>query len=318
MSPDPALPVGQTTRQIHDPLWLLGGHIAGFTRVLSEVEQFMATVLVILDEFPIPSPNRRIGRGTAGMIMRVVPADDITPKPGGGILQERPQIRSIFEGFSGRSRHRRSHRGGYVHGDHGLIHPPLGQGHSRPTDQQRHSNTPLIGRTLARSQRCVGSRRILTQDQPAVVRGEDHDRVIGEAAGIESRQNLPHRRVQAFQHRRIDGVGLGTPYLPGFLAILFHEPRLGLKRRVDRVEGHLKKERLFSMPADEGGRFSPLAIGQILPPRSVGKLRQSVRRKIGRWLAAMVSTEVEVEALLERPEPFPAEVPFSDMRCGTT
>ena len=32
----------------------------------------------------------------------------------------------------------------------------------------------------------------------------------------------------------------------------------------------------------------------------------------------MVSTEVEVEALLKRPEPFPAEVPFSDMRCGTT
>ena len=65
-----------------------------------------------------------------------------------------------------------------------------------------------------------------------------------------------------------------------------------------RVEGNLKEEWLIPVSTNEGGRFSPLPIGEVFSAWAVGKLRQSIRREIRRRLPAVVTTQVHIETLL--------------------
>ena len=83
-----------------------------------------------------------------------------------------------------------------------------------------------------------------------------------------------------------------------------------------RVEGNLKEEWLIPVSTNEGGRFSPLPIGEVFSAWAVGKLRQSIRREIRRRLPAVVTTQVHIETLLQGAQPLPTQMPLANVRRG--
>ena len=83
-----------------------------------------------------------------------------------------------------------------------------------------------------------------------------------------------------------------------------------------RVEGNLKEEWLIPVSTNEGGRFSPLPIGEVFSARAVGKLRQSIRREIGRRLPSVVTAQVHIKALLQGAQPLSTQVPLTNVGRG--
>ncbi len=78
----------------------------------------------------------------------------------------------------------------------------------RPADQQRLAHAAFLHPALAFGQRCIAGGRALGGRKPAVVGGENHDRVLCHAPGLERIQDLADVVIKVLDHGGIDGVRL--------------------------------------------------------------------------------------------------------------
>ena len=170
-------------------------------------------------------------------------------------------------------------------------------------------------------------------DKPAVVAGEDHERVVAQAEFVELGEHLADGQVHGLDHARIDGVLLHQPHVARVLAAPFRfqaEPLALLlvllpqvlarhQRRVDGVEGEVGEERPVLVRLDELRRLGRQPVGQMLAGRAVGQARIAVGREVlvaAVRAAAVDAAHVDVEALVLRPPAFRPEVPLAGEERG--
>lgn len=137
----------------------------------------------------------------------------------------------------------------------------------RPAIDERHAHAAFIGRPCRRAQTQIA--RHLIQDQPAIVRREDDDRVLRDAQRIQFGAQ-PTTLSHAFHQRRVGRVVLGIPRLR--LRLVSDHRWLAHQRRVDGEVRQVEKEGLRLVVLDE---FLPLAgqpIGKEFAFPSMGKM----------------------------------------------
>ena len=166
----------------------------------------------------------------------------------------------------------------------------------RPPHDQRHTDAPLVEKTLAGAERQVRGGRALGGGEAAVVAGEHDERVVGLPGCFDGGEHGGHRLVHLANHGGIDGMILHRPRraiplgdLAGSgrrrqrgrtLLFLDQEFRPGLQRHVHRVHRHVAEEGLVAVGRDECrrlGRDRPRMMGVVRRTAAGADVRRAIR-----------------------------------------
>ena len=177
--------------------------------------------------------------------------------------------------------------------------------------------------------------------QSAVIRSENHDRVLVQRFRFQRRPQLADAVVQRLDHRGIHRIRLNNPAgdplilflhdrkriadLKRILLIQSHPLRfffkvgdifrLGLQRRMHRIVPEVQEKWTLTVAAaDQGGRFRADPVGQVFPFRPLAEVFHVVWTEISFLrMAPPAAPEVDIKTVMLRIRRFFSQMPFSDM-----
>lgn len=274
-----------------------GEPVGFFLRVGGDVIEFLVMVLVEADEPPAVFEDGAVGGGTAGVVVRVVPAE----RAGGqGFAAEGwAEVGPVDWGWE-----RGAGGGGdgdaEVHGDDWFVGGGSGFGEAGPVDDERDADPAFPWRAFAGAETEVGGDRVFgAAEETAVVGGEDEDSAVGEIEIADGGAETADAIVDAGDHGGVDrvivrvgGIGEGLVFCDdvGFAA----------EGSVDGVLGEVDEERTVAGGLDEADGVGGEAFGEEFAVGAVFEGWVAVGGEPFFGLAAVVAAEVEGEAVGER------------------
>ena len=250
-----------------DPWFFPGSEIILFPGVPDEVVEFVPVVLVVMDELPVPSADDGTWFTALVAIVRVVPEE----VPRGDFLspEEGDEAHTVdVLGGEGVKACQFEESGIEIRSGHRGLAGCAGAGDSRGLDVVGFADPALPLASLAAAVGEVAGGEGITGGDSTVIRGKDHDGVVGNSRLIEGLEDDADRVVHGFHHTGIDGTVLHLTYrqravdekavalvgrFSGLIPVFLPEVRRGLDRAMDRVKGEKGKERGVCLALDEGG-----------------------------------------------------------------
>ena len=194
-----------------DSWFFPGSEIILFPGVPGEVVEFVPAILIIMNELPVPTADDGTWFPALVAIVRVVPEE--VARGNVFALEEGDKAYAVdVLGGEGIKACQFEEGGIEIRPGHRGFAGCAGAGDPRGLDVVGFANSTLPLASLAAAVGKVARGEGITGGDSTIIRGEDHDRVVGNSRVIEGLEDDSDRVVHGFHHAGIDGTVLHLTY----------------------------------------------------------------------------------------------------------
>jgi len=194
-----------------DSWFFPGSEIILFPGVPGEVVEFVPAILIIMNELPVPTADDGTWFPALVAIVRVVPEE--VARGNVFALEEGDKAYAVdVLGGEGIKACQFEEGGIEIRPGHRGLAGCAGAGDPRGLDIVGFANSTLPLASLAAAVGEVARGEGITGGDSTIIRGEDHDRVVGNSRVIEGLEDDADRVVHGFHHAGIDGTVLHLTY----------------------------------------------------------------------------------------------------------